>query len=310
MRILHPNDQAISEAAEALRSGKLVGMPTETVYGIAASALDESAVRRTFEIKGRPADNPLIIHVPSLFAALDVAEGMPDFAHELASRFWPGPLTLVLPKRSHVSDLVTGGLPTVAVRVPKNVVAQQLLEAAGVPVSAPSANRFMGISPTSAEDIDLAIAEELELILNGGPTEFGIESTVVDCTMSTPRILRPGALSRERIEAVVGRPTGREKVRQRLSPGMYRRHYSPKTPLRIAERLERGEKGLRLSGPTGPGQVLMPSNPEDYAKRLYAELIDLDGQVEEIIVEAPPQTPAWEAVWDRLNKAASKLQEP
>lgn len=192
MRIVPASEDAIAEAARLLVQGKLIGMPTETVYGIAANAFDRSAVLATFEAKGRPAENPLIVHVATLVQARAISKDLPPIAQILAERFWPGPLTLVVMRSPDVPDEVTAGLETVAIRMPSHPVARRLIELSGVPISAPSANRFMGLSPTTADSISADVAARLALILDGGPCAVGIESTVLDLTGETPVILRPG----------------------------------------------------------------------------------------------------------------------
>ncbi len=269
-------------------------MPTETVYGIAALASSVSAVRETFRVKGRPADNPLIVHLASLSQVEEVVSSFSSVAQKLAAAFWPGPLTLVLPKLASVPDEVTAGLATVAVRVPAHPVALRLIHAAGGPLSAPSANRFMSLSPTRAEDIDPLVGDLLSLVLDGGPCSVGIESTVADCSEEGVAILRPGGVPREAIEAIVGGLRPSESV-ERRSPGLYVRHYAPRTPIRLVE----GEF-------SGPGLHLGSSEPVEYAVRLYAELHRLDELgLAEILVQSPPDGPDWEAVWDRLQKATS-----
>lgn len=293
----------IRDIARALRFGALVGMPTETVYGIAANAFNEDAVRRTFEIKGRPSDNPLIVHLSGLEQMGLVASEWSSAAEALAERFWPGPLTLVVPKTSEISDAVTAGLRTVAVRVPSHPVALALLREVAVPISAPSANRFTRLSPTRAEEIDPEIARELFAILDGGPCSVGIESTVVDVSTDQPRMLRPGGISRTQIEDVVG-PLSRPSEGPRSSPGMYPRHYAPTTPVRCAERLAESDAGICLGVPASACQIRLPGNPDGYAAGLYSALYELDRSGgAEIVIEAPPVGPEWEAVWDRLKKA-------
>src|SRR5919199_1388466 len=190
-----PDVGVIRRAADLLRAGELVAFPTETVYGLGANALDEGAVRKIFEAKGRPSYNPLIVHVSSAADVSRVAAAWPESAQRLAERFWPGPLTLVLPKRSEVPDAVTAGLGSVAVRVPAHPVALALLRAAGVPVAAPSANRSTEVSPTMAPHVEKSLGKRVALIVDGGPTTVGIESTVVDLSGERPVLLRPGAIS-------------------------------------------------------------------------------------------------------------------
>ena len=226
----------IEQAAELLRHGKLVAFPTETVYGIGANALDEAAVRRIFEVKGRPSTSPLIVHVDSLEMARRVVAVWPTAAETLARRFWPGPLTLVLPKQPTVPDVVTAGLPTVGVRAPAHPVALELIRRSGVPVAAPSANRFTELSPTTAEHVRRSLGGSVDLILDGGPAQVGIESTVLSLAGAQPVLLRPGMVSPAQIEELIGPVTlgGRiedQSASAHASPGLHRRHYSPRTPL-------------------------------------------------------------------------------
>jgi len=308
MPILPPTRETIAAAAEALRRGLLVGMPTETVYGIAALAHDPVAVARTFAAKRRPGDNPLIVHLAGADELPRVAREVPAAARQLATAFWPGPLTLVLRRRPTVLDCVTAGLDTVAVRVPDHAVARELLAAVGEPLSAPSANTFMHLSPTTAADIEPELRQQLAMVLDGGPCRVGLESTVVDCT-GTPRVLRPGGVSRAELEAVLGQPVpllGGDDRGPRASPGRYTRHYAPVTPLRLAATLAPGDTGLTFAAPSGPQQVQMPREPSAYGAALYRVLHALDAvAATAIVVQEPPAEPAWEAVRDRLAKAAA-----
>ncbi len=235
-----PNAEAIAEAARVLREGGLVAFPTETVYGLGANALDASAVARIFAAKGRPANNPLIVHVADTRAARRVVADWPPLAAMLAERFWPGPLTLVLPKRDTVPDAVTASGPTVAVRVPAHPLAQALVRAAGVPIAAPSANRSTELSPTRAEHVLRGLDGRIDVLLDGGPTAGGIESTVLDLTATPPRLLRPGLLSIAELESVLGPlsrslPSSVETTQSLPSPGLLPRHYAPRTPLECVE---------------------------------------------------------------------------
>jgi L-threonylcarbamoyladenylate synthase len=290
-------------AVAALARGELVVMPTETVYGLAGNALDVEAVRRIFAAKGRPAENPLIVHVASVEGARGITADWPSEAQLLAEKFWPGPLTMVLPKAAVVPDSVTAGKGTVAVRVPSHPVALELLREVGMPLAAPSANRFTELSPTRSEDVDPAIAGAAFCVLDGGPCDVGIESAIVDLSAAFPILLRPGVLGRTELEAVVG-PLGEPSGGVR-APGMYPRHYAPATPVRLAVGLAESEAGITFGEPGNVNQVLLSSDPAEYAARLYATLRDLDGRgLDEIVIELPPQTPEWEAVLNRLSKAA------
>ncbi len=307
MRIEPASPAAVREAADALRKGELVVIPTETVYGLACNALDPKAVQRVFDVKGRPSENPLIVHIAGFEQLEDVAESWPHVAEQLAERFWPGPLTLVLPKKSSVPNITTAGLDTVAVRVPSHPVALSVITVAGVPIAAPSANIFMGLSPTSAEDVDPAIAEKATMVIDGGRCEVGLESTVVDLSGEHPRILRPGGVTRAQIQAVVGRPLGHlPPPGVRSGPGMYLRHYAPRAKVVIVERIEGTEPGLTFQEPKTSEQIKMPDDPNAYGTNLYRALKRLDLQgLDTIFVENPPSHPDWEAVHDRLKKASA-----
>jgi L-threonylcarbamoyladenylate synthase len=285
----------IIRAAELLRAGRLVAFPTETVYGLGANALDEIAVRRIFEAKGRPFSSPLIVHVSSIAMARELALEWPERAELLARQFWPGPLTIIVPKRSHVPDLVTAGLPSVGLRIPAHPLAQALLEAAQIPIAAPSANRFTELSPTTAEHVRESLGSPVDMILDGGPCKVGIESTVISLAGPTPRILRPGMIARTQIEEVIGLVEAGAGVE---SPGQHPRHYSPRTPIVIGDSPDKGH-GVRLDFSS------MPRDAARYAEQLYRVLHDLDRQgYDWIAVELPPDTPEWAGIRDRLTRAA------
>src|SRR5436190_1865041 len=227
-----PDPAAIRRAADLIRAGRLVAFPTETVYGLGANALDAAAVGRVFEAKGRPATNPVIVHVADADRVRDVAAAWPEAAARLAARFWPGPLTVVVPRRAEVPDVVTAGGPTVAVRCPAHAVARALIREADVPVAAPSANRSTELSPTRAEHVLKGLDGRIDLVLDGGPCPGGIESTVVDVTGGAVRLLRPGLVTVPMLEEVVGRvETGTTSTGVARSPGQMARHYRPRTPL-------------------------------------------------------------------------------
>jgi L-threonylcarbamoyladenylate synthase len=321
-----PDRAPLRRAAEVLRGGGLVAFPTETVYGLGANALDAQAVARIFAAKGRPACNPLIVHVATAEAARELAADWPEPAQILAERFWPGPLTLVVPRREAVPDVVTAGGPTVALRAPAHPVARALLEKTGLPVAAPSANLSTGLSPTRAEHVLRGLDGRIDLLLDGGPTPGGLESTVLDLTTSPPRILRPGLVTPAEIEAVLG-PLARradpdtDAAAALPSPGMLRRHYAPRAPLECApddgrERvLELSTQGLRVGWLTfgapprpvaaGVVAVTLPDEPGACAARLYAALHELDeAALDRIVVAPPPAGDEWLAVRDRLWRAA------
>ena len=305
MKILSPSAESIDFAVSALHTGQLVGLPTETVYGIGANAANPEAVLKTFQLKRRPAENPLIVHVDSLESAAQLISELTEPAIKLAEAFWPGPLTLVLRKNSVIPGIVTGSLDTVAVRVPGHPVALELLRAAQLPVSAPSANAFLGLSPTRAEHIAPEILKGLSCVLDGGPCDVGVESTVIDCSSDVPAILRPGGITRAQIEGVLGQAAGRRVLSEHRSPGMYLRHYSPRTAVRLVQELDETEAGITFRAPLNSGQRQLPLSAPEYARALYATLFELDqlGQAE-LLIEMPPQTQEWEAVWDRIEKAA------
>jgi len=304
---------SFEEAVRRLRSGQLVAFPTETVYGLGADATDPDAVLQIFETKARPRFDPLIVHVADVEAAEALVAGPFDpRGRALAEAFWPGPLTLVLPKRPVVPDLVTAGLQSLAVRVPRHPTALRLLEQAGRPVAAPSANRFGRLSPTTAEAVEAQLGDDVP-VLDGGPCGVGVESTVVSLLRDQPLLLRPGGLSREAIESVIGPLSVPSKDRlQRESPGRSVRHYAPLTPLRWRETEDapRPDAGrLRLGGPgeSGWGADLDLSPAGDLreaARTLFETLRRLDALgLREILVEFVPRHGLGAAIEDRLQKA-------
>ncbi|QEL13360.1 L-threonylcarbamoyladenylate synthase [Limnoglobus roseus] len=296
---LNPDPAVIADAAAVLRTGGLVAFPTETVYGLGANALDEAAVQGIFAAKGRPATNPVIVHVADPEQVSRVAADWPEVAAKLAAAFWPGPLTLVLPKRPDVPAVVTAGGPTVAVRCPNHAVARALIRAADVPVAAPSANRSTELSPTRADHVAKSLNGRIDAILDGGPCPGGIESTVVDVTAGV-RILRPGLISAPMLEAVVGPLTeGASEAGIAKSPGQMAKHYSPRTPVVLTD----GEPG-DVSGRVYRWKL--GSDPLQAAADLYATLHELDdGRFDRIVIELPPDTPEWAGVRDRLRRAAA-----
>lgn len=317
--------EVIRRAAGVIRAGGLVAFPTETVYGLGANALDAAAVARIFEAKGRPATNPVIVHVSDASEVGNVASNWPETASNLAGRFWPGPLTLVVPKAGAVPSIVTAGGATVAVRCPDHPVARALIREAGVPVAAPSANRSTELSPTKAEHVLKGLNGRIDLLLDGGPCSGGIESTVVDVTGGVPRVLRPGLITMPMLEEVCGRvEVGAKGEGVSRSPGQMAKHYSPRTPLvlcespieaiRAFERFTAGGKAAwvmtyetpEFAGWEENGDELSAS-PDRYAAEMYDVLHMLDGSdLDVIVVVMPPDTPEWAAVRDRLTRAAAK----
>ncbi len=314
---------AIDEAAALLARGGLVAIPTETVYGLAAVAIDPAAVRRIFEAKGRPPRNPLIVHVADVDAARSVARSWPPAAERLTRVFWPGPLTVVVAKKEIVPDVVTAGGDTVALRCPAHPVARRLLERLRLPIAAPSANASLSVSPTTAAHVTAGLGDRVELILDAGPCDRGIESTVVDCTTSPPRILRPGPIDRLALEAALGGPVieGGETEAILRSPGLTGRHYAPRARLELSV-CSRERVAELLGGRQRVGWVTMrptpatledvrllvrplPDDPAGFARGLYAAVHDLDAAgVDVIVVDSPPTDEGWRAVRDRLERAA------
>ena len=338
----HPDTALIARAAECLRAGGLVAFPTETVYGLGAHALDRSAVLRLFAAKERPANDPLIVHVPTLDAAASLVVEIPAMARALAARFWPGPLTLVLKRSARVPGEVTAGLATVAIRVPSHPVARALLEQARIPVAAPSANLFSRPSPTRAAHVVADLDGRIDLIVDGGATDVGIESTVVDLSEDVATILRPGAIDLDALRQVapnvVSRRAGASQPAAFASPGMLSKHYSPRTPVVLYEgtretalarlhsdaqqRVGRGESvvvlsytedvsGLRHLG-VRIVEVGAEGNPAAVAARLYDALRECDelGASTILVRNITASHPLSGAIQDRLRRSAALIQDP
>jgi len=315
-----PTRAEIEHAASLLRAGKLVAFPTETVYGLGANALDEHAVRRIYEAKGRPSTSPIIVHLSSVEMTKSVVAEWPSTAQRLARKFWPGPLTLVLKKQPTIPSIVTAGLDTVGVRMPSHPAALALIKAAQLPIAAPSANRFTQLSPTTAAHVREGLGDRVDYILDGGACTVGIESTVVSLAEGLPVILRPGGVSRAQIEEVIGPVRLRTEAAGEAhpAPGMHPRHYSPRTKLLLVRdgKVPREGMGAYLqlrTPPTGEVRevVRMPSDAAGYAHDMYRVLHDLDAKgYDWIAVEAPPTSPEWGAVRDRLARAAAQPINP
>ena len=323
-------DRALNRAAQVLADGGLVAIPTETVYGLAAIATDATAVEKIFTAKGRAQTNPLILHVADTAMARALAASWPDAADRIARSLWPGPVTIVVPRGPRIPDAVTAGGDTVALRCPAQRLARLLIEKVGRPLAAPSANRSLAVSPTTAAHVLDSLGNRIDLILDGGACQRGIESTVVDCTVEPPVILRPGPIGPRELEHALGRPLSGAPAAQpdgpARAPGQAARHYAPRTPLTIssqpAEHVEsllragrrvgwltlhaEAPETRRLAAERELVIVPMPSDPAAYAAQLYATLHALDKRdLHSLVVDAPPDTDAWQAVRDRLTRASS-----
>lgn len=306
----------IRRATEILRAGGLVAFPTETVYGLGADASSAEAVARMYAAKGRPADHPVIVHFADAEAAFAWAREVPAAARALAARFWPGPLTMILKRAAQAKDFVTGGQDSVGLRVPSHPVAQALLRAFGGGVAAPSANEFGNVSPTEAAHVQADLGEKVDQVLEGGASEVGIESTIVDLSGDAPVLLRPGHLSRAQLEAVLGCPVLEKQAASPRHSGGLERHYAPKTPALLvpphrldAEIARRGADAAVLAFSRPDERVdywiRMPKDPAAYARRLYSALRELDtAGCDALLIESPPETAEWDAVRDRLSRAA------
>ena len=330
--------EAVNRAAELLRAGELVALPTETVYGLAANAFEANAVEKIFRAKGRPAHNPIIVHVASLEMARRCASSWPDVAGELAHAFWPGPLTLVLPRSSQIPDAVSAGGATVGIRWPSHPFIQAVIRACDFPLAAPSANSSNEISPTNARHVQKSLGNSVSLVIDGGQSQIGIESTVVDLTVNPPRLLRPGMIYAESLLAVTGElaqgPGGGEEVLR--SPGLLKKHYSPKAKLVVLSWRDEADLASQISNLISQNSKLkiqnsklsgvhiiahtqipltekfgrisvIPHDAEAFARAIYAELHQCDDLgAEWIVVEDLPNTGPWRAVRDRLQRAAAE----
>jgi L-threonylcarbamoyladenylate synthase len=328
--------EAIAEAAQRIRAGELVGFPTETVYGLGADASNDAAVALIFAAKGRPPEHPLIVHVASAAQVADYASEVPDFAAKLMAAFWPGPLTLILPRRAGVAAAAAGGQNSIGLRCPAHPVALALLQACGTGLAGPSANRFGRVSPTTALHVQEELGEGL-LVLDGGPCAVGIESTIVDCTRGQPVLLRPGLLTRAQLEAACGQPVldkdAPVSVAAPRASGTLESHYAPNARVRLMDALAL-QAGLDTLNTTAKGPAARPGTvavyarsplrlnapslhrqmPEDAAaaaQQLFAVLRELDALgVSQIWVQAPPDAPEWDGVRDRLSRAAADGSPP
>lgn len=324
MVVLGTTPADIADAAHRLRNGALVSFPTETVYGLGADAVNELALARIFQAKGRPADHPLIVHLSDARQIQDWARDIPDAAWQVARVFWPGPLTLILKRAPHVSDRVTGAQDTVGLRVPDHAVALALLREFGGGIAAPSANRFGRVSPTRAEHVIAALGTALDAVIDGGPTPVGLESTILDLSGTQPRVLRPGTITPAALAVVLGRPLASNTTSPLPRvPGNMPAHYAPATELQLAEATHWDAQVRRFVALSQPRAVLslhappedlpkhchwiqMSEDPREYARALYARLHDVDRwRCDTTLIELPADTSAWEAVRDRLRRAAA-----
>ncbi|HEX9397741.1 MAG TPA: L-threonylcarbamoyladenylate synthase [Burkholderiales bacterium] len=306
----------VRRAAELLRAGGLVAFPTETVYGLGADASNAKAIARLYAVKRRPAEHPVIVHFASAQDAFAFAREIPEPARILSKKFWPGPLTLILKKSGKAADFITGNQDSIGLRVPSHPVAQALLREFGGAIAAPSANRFGFVSPTTAAHVREDLGTDVDLVLDGGPSEVGIESTIVDLSGEEAVLLRPGGISRSAVEKIISLQE-KQKSSPRHSGGL-EQHYAPRTPARLVPthgldreiaRLKDRVAVLAFSRPDERVDfwLRMPREPQAYAQKLYAALRELDGAAcALILVEAPPASPEWAAVNDRLSRACAK----
>ncbi len=322
---------AVNAAAALLKAGEVVALPTETVYGLAANALDPLAVAKIYEIKGRPSHNPIIVHVVGMEMAKACVAQWPEVAENLARSFWPGPLTLVLPRATSIPDIVTAGGATVGVRWPSHPFMQEVIRACDFPLAAPSANPSNEISPTNATHVVQKLGHKLSLVIDGGQAQVGIESTVIDLTSPLPRVLRPGIIHEESLLAVlgennlapVGEPHGATDTLR--SPGLLRKHYAPRAKLvildwsnetdlldQLSQRSLRSDQACVIahsqipSGPFFAAVCVIPHDPEAYARAIYGELHRCDEEgVKLIVIEKTPDTGPWIAITDRLRRASA-----
>jgi L-threonylcarbamoyladenylate synthase len=321
------SDKDIEHAVAVLKSGGLVAFPTETVYGLGADAANPDAVGRIFTVKGRPATHPVIVHLADAAQVANWAREMPEVARTLARRFWPGPLTIILKRAPRVSDVVTGGQDTVALRVPSHPVALQLLARFGGGIAAPSANRHGRVSATTAAHVRAEFGDAIECVLDGGETEVGIESTIVDLSGSKPVLLRPGLITPAQLEQALGAPLGAADASAPRAPGTLARHYAPQTMLIVTEldllmelaaTLTRVGKKVAVLALTERRPVhdqlvwiAAPNDAAAYAHALYANLRALDeAECDAILIERPPQTAEWMAINDRLARATAGSAPP
>lgn len=323
-RKIQATRESIQHAVKLLKAGKLVAIPTETVYGLAADANNPKAIAKIFKAKGRPSSHPLIVHISSDKELKNWAIDIPKVAYKLTKKFWPGPLTLILKKAPHVASIITGGQNTVAIRCPNHPLTQTLLKAFKSGLVAPSANRFGHVSPTTAEHVKSDLGKKVDYILNGGPCKIGIESTILDLTVDPPNILRPGMISAKALSQVLKKRISFYDSKTR-APGSLPKHYSPKTPAILVKSKEiissinqaKRKKIVVLARKEMPKLIresfkkmqwfVLPKTPNDYAQTLYEKLREADRfKYDLIMIEDVPNKPEWVAIKDRLNRATKK----
>ena len=311
----------LKEAAKSLKQGNLVAFPTETVYGLGADATNKDAVARIYDVKGRPIGHPLIVHISSINNLDKWAQQIPEYAITLARTFWPGPMTLILPRTELAKDFITGGQDNVGIRVPSHPLALSLLKEfeslGGLGIAAPSANRFGKVSPTSAQAVQEELSEYLtldDLILDGGPCQIGIESTIIDCTKQTPQILRPGGVTQEQITELINLELDKKSYTHSVdvkAPGLLESHYSPKAKVFLSGTPQPGDGFLALSSiatPTGAIRLATPVSDEDYARQLYSAFRLADSKEIERIFAVPLENEGIAvAINNRLSKAAHQI---
>ncbi len=311
----------LKEAAKSLKQGNLLAFPTETVYGLGADATNKDAVARIYEVKGRPTGHPLIVHISSINNLDKWAQQIPEYAITLARTFWPGPMTLILPRTEIAEDFITGGQDNVGIRVPSHPLALSLLKEfealGGLGIAAPSANRFGKVSPTSAQAVQEELSEYLtldDLILDGGPCQIGIESTIIDCTKQTPQILRPGGVTQEQIAELINLELDKKSYTHgddMKAPGLLESHYSPKAKVFLSGTPQPGDGFLALSSittPTGAIRLATPVSDEDYARQLYSAFRLADSKKIERVFAVPLENKGIAvAINNRLSKAAHQI---
>lgn len=307
-------EQDLAATVSELRAGGLVGLPTETVYGLAADAANEAAVSKIFALKGRPADHPLIVHIAAPEHLQLWASALPSAAWELAERFWPGPLTMILHKHPRVSTLVTGGQQTIGLRIPAHPMALQVLHAFGGGLAAPSANRFGHVSPTTAQHVRDEFGAGLPRVLDGGACQVGLESTILDLTQTPPRVLRPGMLDLQAVRALLPGLQFGAIVRSPRVSGALASHYAPRTPAELVASEQLQARAAELQAEGMQVQILgldaEVRSAKHYATQLYRTLRALDqAGGDRILIEMPPEDGAWLAVWDRLRRAVANTRQ-